>query len=255
MASIGVNNNLLQISNPSGTLFINPNTQAGQLTVINAANNAAFNPIVQANDALLYYSNGSLNNNAALSICSNNSTAIRLTATNTSIFNTLTLSGAIALGPFNPNALSNPPINIGIAPGTSDGATNSAFSLGIFSSRGVGFVDTVTKSCRIHFDLNAGQINSTTFNSTSDYRVKTQVTDLSASTIDMRSVSYLMEDKLHFGFLAHELALLHPSLVHGEKDGPDLQSINYLEIIPILVNDIKQLRQELKLLKDTLSYP
>jgi hypothetical protein len=38
-------------------------------------------------------------------------------------------------------------------------------------------------------------------------------------------------------------------MVQGEKDGEEYQSINYLGLIPILVHEIKQLKEEVRNLK------
>jgi len=38
-------------------------------------------------------------------------------------------------------------------------------------------------------------------------------------------------------------------LVTGEKDGEEMQSVNYIGLIPILINEIKMLKKELYDLK------
>ncbi len=38
-------------------------------------------------------------------------------------------------------------------------------------------------------------------------------------------------------------------MIEGEKDGEEYQSINYLELIPIIVNEIKKLKEEIQNLK------
>jgi hypothetical protein len=42
--------------------------------------------------------------------------------------------------------------------------------------------------------------------------------------------------------LAHELQEIYPELVTGEKDGIDIQSVNYNGLIPILINEIQNLK-------------
>jgi len=95
-----------------------------------------------------------------------------------------------------------------------------------------------------------GIINATSFNATSDYRIKANVIDLdnTFSVSKLRPVHYFNKilEKPDIGFLAHEVQEEYPYLVSGEKDGEQNQSINYNGIIGILVKEIKDLREENK---------
>jgi hypothetical protein len=51
-------------------------------------------------------------------------------------------------------------------------------------------------------------------------------------------------NKEQYGLIAHELQQYYPDLVFGEKDGPDLQRVNYTGLIAILINEIIRLKQE-----------
>jgi hypothetical protein len=42
--------------------------------------------------------------------------------------------------------------------------------------------------------------------------------------------------------------------VSGEKDGDEIQSVNYNGLIPILINEIKNMKDEMKSLKLKLQY-
>ena len=57
----------------------------------------------------------------------------------------------------------------------------------------------------------------------------------------------------HIGFIAHELQEHVPTAVNGEKDGEIMQSVNYSELIPILVKEIQDLKKEVKSLKSEIS--
>jgi hypothetical protein len=50
----------------------------------------------------------------------------------------------------------------------------------------------------------------------------------------------------HIGFIANELQEYVPTAVKGEKDGEEIQSVNYSELIPILVKEIQDLKQEVR---------
>ena len=74
-------------------------------------------------------------------------------------------------------------------------------------------------------------------------------------TVDhIRPIEYIIKknNEKCLGVLAHELQELYPCLVTGVKDGEDLQTVNYIGIIPILVNEMKNLKKEMKVLKTEL---
>ena len=41
--------------------------------------------------------------------------------------------------------------------------------------------------------------------------------------------------------------------MNGEKDGENMQTVNYLELIPVLVKEIQDLKKEVKSLKSEIS--
>ena len=93
-------------------------------------------------------------------------------------------------------------------------------------------------------------------NATSDYRTKENIQPIESLTVDdLRPVSYTLKtnDEHHLGFIAHELQEHIPTAVKGEKDGEIMQTINYNEIIPVLVKEIQDLKKEVKSLKSEIS--
>ena len=100
----------------------------------------------------------------------------------------------------------------------------------------------------------SGIVTATSFNATSDYRIKTSITDLDPTfTIDnLRPVKYtnIHDSKEYIGFIAHEIQQTYPMLVTGEKDGEETQTMNYDGIIGILVNEIKMLKQRICILEN-----
>jgi hypothetical protein len=100
----------------------------------------------------------------------------------------------------------------------------------------------------------SGSATAASFNATSDYRVKENVQTISGDnyTVDhLRPVSYTLKDSQepHIGFIAHELQEHVPTAVKGEKDGEKMQSVNYSELIPILVKEIQDLKQKVSSLE------
>lgn len=99
-----------------------------------------------------------------------------------------------------------------------------------------------------------GKCQATSFNNPSDYRIKENVLALNKSsfTVDnLQPVTYtnILSGKQDMGFIAHELQEHYPFLVTGEKDGTDNQSVNYISLIALLVKEIQELKQDIKILK------
>ena len=102
--------------------------------------------------------------------------------------------------------------------------------------------------------LNATTVNSTNINIASDYRIKDNVKDIITNDNfnKLRPVTYFnkINNKNEIGFIAHEVQELFPELVNGEKDGETNQSVNYIGLIPLLVNEIKELKLKIKQLEE-----
>lgn len=62
-----------------------------------------------------------------------------------------------------------------------------------------------------------------------------------------------MKNKQDIGVIAHELQAIYPFLVNGEKDGENLQTVNYNGLFGILINEIQRLKQEVKEMRACLS--
>jgi photosystem II stability/assembly factor-like uncharacterized protein len=100
-----------------------------------------------------------------------------------------------------------------------------------------------------------GQVTASSFNATSDYRIKDNVeplaiTNTSIDTLKPIKFFNTKSQKSDIGFLAHEVQESFPFLVNGEKDGGELQTLNYIGIIGILVNEVQELKREVKRLKE-----
>ena len=101
-----------------------------------------------------------------------------------------------------------------------------------------------------------GTIKAGLFNATSDYRLKTNIEPLNNAFIidNLKPVSYTFKDsnKIDVGFLAHEVQEQFPFLVTGEKDGENMQAINYNGFIGILVKEMQDSKKEIQDLKTEL---
>jgi hypothetical protein len=56
------------------------------------------------------------------------------------------------------------------------------------------------------------------------------------------------DNRKHYGFIAQDMELLYPELVNNDKIG--YKTINYVEIIPILLQKIKDMQKEIDELKE-----
>ena len=46
-----------------------------------------------------------------------------------------------------------------------------------------------------------------------------------------------------FGLIAHEVQEYFPNIVAEEKDGAQIQSVDYIQLIPILIKEIQELKK------------
>jgi hypothetical protein len=92
----------------------------------------------------------------------------------------------------------------------------------------------------------AGNCIAGSFSTASDYRIKENVKELDESFIVDKLTPVYYHNKVtnvdDIGFIAHEVQEVYPYLVKGEKDGTDIQSVNYTGLIGILVKEIKELK-------------
>jgi len=120
------------------------------------------------------------------------------------------------------------------------------------------FLSDISGDIIIYGNLDvSGNCSAAQFLQTSDYRIKENVTTLNESYVidNLRPVSYLNKklNKQDIGFIAHEVQEVYPELVNGEKDGSDLQSVNYTGLIPILIKEVQELKKENKILNERLT--
>ena len=101
---------------------------------------------------------------------------------------------------------------------------------------------------------------STTYNTTSDYRLKEDIQAVDNATgrlLDLNPCNFQWKgsDYRVDGFLAHELAEVIPDAVVGEKDAvdengkPEYQGIDQSKIVPLLVAAVQELEARIKTLE------
>jgi hypothetical protein len=95
-------------------------------------------------------------------------------------------------------------------------------------------------------------VNNTQY--TSDYRLKSDITELddTYNVDNLRPIRYFhnVSKTIDFGLIAHELQEVFPNLVEGDKDTEKSQCVNYIGLIPILINEIKNLKNRVSYLEN-----
>ena len=105
---------------------------------------------------------------------------------------------------------------------------------------------------------NVGSISftsaTTSYNITSDYRLKQDLKEFNGLSILSKVKTYDFEWKIDnsrmYGVIAHELQDVIPYAVLGEKDGEQMQSVDYSKLVPVLVKAIQELKAEIDELKN-----
>ena len=102
--------------------------------------------------------------------------------------------------------------------------------------------------------------SGTTYNTSSDYRLKTDAKDFNAldlvKQIPVYDFKWKYIDNRDYGCFAHELAEVIPNAVSGQKDAiaeddeADYQQADYSKIVPVLLKAIQELEAKVKILEN-----
>ena len=168
--------------------------------------------------------------------------------------------------------------------GTLYGNNNGAGVFGSSENYDVGINTQGKFAGFFHGDVKStNNIYASNFLTTSDFRLKKNIEPIEPEIIDKLMnlnvvkynlkqrfvemgdtttipVSYYVEDseiydKTHYGLIAQELLDIYPNLVNEGQDG--YLSVNYVELVPILIGFIQELKSEVDYLKkesDKVSY-
>jgi hypothetical protein len=105
---------------------------------------------------------------------------------------------------------------------------------------------------------------ATTYNTSSDYRLKENVVELTGAldrvdALKPSRFNFIADaDKTVDGFIAHEVAEVVPEAISGEKDAVDeegnaiYQGIDQSKLVPLLVGAIQELKAEIETLKSQI---
>jgi hypothetical protein len=244
--SASVNSSLLTV----GTNFIANTTGAYHTGTVNAASHTVGSSFI-ANTTGVYHT-GTVNADSITIGSSSfiaNSTAVIIADPLTANGTTGT-SGQSLLS----NGISGSPYwGSGGAPITDDNDTDSTRYM-LFADQTTGVLSTnYVSSSKLTYNPFTGTVTSTIFSASSDQRLKTNIDTVSKplEVVDkLRGVSFDRIDTgiKDYGVVAQEIEQVLPTLVHQNVDG--YKSVSYNSIIGILIEAIKELRQEVEKLKN-----
>jgi len=93
-------------------------------------------------------------------------------------------------------------------------------------------------------------IRANEFYTRSDMRLKNNVEDLGDENLQKlkqiipKSYRFKNDKLIHFGFIAQDVEKVYPNLVAVDIDG--MKSINYLEMVPLLLHKINNLERKVE---------
>ena len=101
-------------------------------------------------------------------------------------------------------------------------------------------------------DANVGTIkstiNSTSYNTTSDQRLKDNIVDAPSASADIDAIQVRSfnwkADGSHqkYGMVAQELQSVAPEAVSGDADSDDMMGVDYSKLVPMMLKEIQSLR-------------
>ena len=98
---------------------------------------------------------------------------------------------------------------------------------------------------------------NTSYNTSSDYRLKEDLKDYSGLDIVGKIKTYDFAWKIdksrNYGVIAHEVAEVMPYVVMGEKDGEFYQGVDYSKLVPILIKSIQELQAKIVTLESKIN--
>lgn len=117
----------------------------------------------------------------------------------------------------------------------------------------ISFIDSSSSQIgRIYYDA-----TGTYYQTFSDYRLKEDLKPINGLELisKMKVYDYKIKscEKRSYGVLAHELQEVVPQIVFGEKDGKEMQGIDYSKLVPILIQAIQDQQKQIDELKTLIN--
>ena len=142
------------------------------------------------------------------------------------------------------------------ATGTNPQATNlTLWSLG---GSGIKFVQFVNSSGVQCGSITQNGTSAVTYGSGSDYRLKENVKPLENGLSKVQKLNPVQFDwkesgETNEGFIAHEVQEICKEAVSGQKDGEEMQGVDYGRITPLLVKAIQEQQEQIEALQSEIN--
>jgi len=136
---------------------------------------------------------------------------------------------------------------------TDDITTNSFFYIPFSSESSGNLISVNVATTKLYFNPSSGALSATDFNSLSDIRFKDNINEITnglSIVNNLRPVEFTWKEtnKKAFGVIAQEIEQILPEIVSTNDSG--IKTVSYDQIIPFLISAIKELQEEIKILKD-----
>jgi hypothetical protein len=95
-------------------------------------------------------------------------------------------------------------------------------------------------------------------NNLSDVKTKENIQNITSVVSDTLlnlepvSFNYLSDEKEHYGFIAQDVEKLFPLLVNY-NESIECKTVNYIELIPLMINKMKKMQEEIDHLKEEIN--
>lgn len=106
-------------------------------------------------------------------------------------------------------------------------------------------------------NINSFEILTTIFRQSSDIKLKKNIKDIGSDETDnlykLKPKTYNLiknDNKKHYGLIAQDVEIIYPDLVYESEN---IKSINYIELIPLMINKINNMTDEIKDLKQIVN--
>ncbi len=164
----------------------------------------------------------------------------------------ITSGGKVLIGTTTPTTIGGDNLyiygtgNVFTSQTTSGASTWSMIAWNSATTGNNGFIEFGTEggySARGSITYNRGA-GLTVYNTTSDYRIKTDISEFNALNIitKLKPKQYKVIDATNksIGFIAHELQEFFPQAVSGEKDGKRMQQVDYSQLTGLLTKGVQE---------------
>jgi hypothetical protein len=135
-----------------------------------------------------------------------------------------------------------------------DTTTNTTQYINMVRNTSGALQNSYVSSTNLYFNPLSGAVSATDFNSLSDATLKENISNIT-NAIDIldaiRPVEFNWKNngKKSYGVLAQEIEQILPQVVETNKDN-NIKSVSYTQLVPILIESIKELKREIQILKE-----